>query len=144
MVDFFDVGIKRLLFQNPKFIIIFNSTVNTYTILQLCYSLVPNVDIEEVSPTSSQSGSSCAEEVRGPGPVTGILDQHTRASSGEDDEDDDGLRISRINGRGTPGVSWNGNGERRRRKLPEIPKNKKCKLEVVGVHSLQSISIIKI
>lgn len=26
---------------------------------------------------------------------------------------------------------WNGNGERRRRKLPEIPKNKKCKFTIL-------------
>ncbi|XP_077302150.1 JNK-interacting protein Aplip1 [Arctopsyche grandis] len=70
------------------------------------YSLVPNVDIEEVSPTSSQSGSSCGGDTRPIQTGPAILDQHTRASS-------------------TPTLGWNGNGERRRRKLPEIPKNKK-------------------
>lgn len=89
---------------------------------------MPNVDIEEVSPTSSQSGSSCAGDVRPIQNGPALLDPHTRNSSGEDDEDDDGLRIGRINGHATSGMgNWNGNGERRRRKLPEIPKNKKCK-----------------
>lgn len=84
--------------------------------------LVPNVGLEEDSPTSSQSGS---ERPCGKGARAGGAGPEGRASSGEDDEDDDGLRPGRAAPRG-PAVSWAG-GERRRRKLPEIPKNKKCK-----------------
>lgn len=107
----------------------------SWTRSHLFHSLVPNVDIEEVSPTSSQSGSSCAGDVRPIQTGPALLDPHTRASSGEDDEDDDGLRIGRINGHAAPGMgNWNGNGERRRRKLPEIPKNKKCKTPMWPLH----------
>lgn len=77
------------------------------------YRLVHDVAVDEESPTSSKSDpeTDCDTPAEA-GPHVNI--KSTESSCGQ------GPRNVVLN-------VWNGNGERRRRKLPEIPKNKKCK-----------------
>lgn len=72
-------------------------------------------------------------------------DANNRQRHVEDDEIGDGLKTSIItesescrNIHGPERMTPNGfsGGERRRRKLPEIPKNKKCKLRVMPTNLL--------
>lgn len=70
---------------------------------------------DEDSPTSSKSD-----------PDT---DCDTPGESGHGGGIDDGDVVH--HGRGSGIIQWGGAGERRRRKLPEIPKNKKRKLKYI-------------
>lgn len=67
--------------------------------------MVHDVVVDEESPTSSKSDPETDCDIGG----------ETRLSSKSEKKE---------SSRGTPIPSWT--GERRRRKLPEIPKNKKC------------------
>lgn len=81
------------------------------------YRLVPDILDEEESPTSSKSD-----------PETDC-DIAPHSHPGGCSALEDGPHIQSITpmhtGRGTTIIPWGGAGERRRRKLPEIPKNKK-------------------
>lgn len=75
------------------------------------FRLVHDVNVDEESPTSSKSDpdTDCDTPGESAG-ATGVLDERGV-----------GYEIR------APATVWRGPGERRRRKLPEIPKNKKCK-----------------
>ncbi|XP_022907782.1 JNK-interacting protein 1 [Onthophagus taurus] len=87
------------------------------------YSLVHDVNIEEESPTSSKSD---------PDTDCDIVPDGKPKVSGPESEDNHGCQVqmSRV-----PLAPWRGPGERRRRKLPEIPKNKKS--AVVTMYNAQ-------
>lgn len=76
-------------------------------------SLVHDVNVDEESPTSSKSDPDTDCDILGEGrsPAHAVSDEDRNAPPST---------------RGSLGP-WIGPGERRRRKLPEIPKNRKCK-----------------
>lgn len=85
----------------------------------ICFDrLVPNVGFEDESPSSKSEDS--PEEERGcVGDGETVINQEETISSPPQPEVTDLQR--------SPRHQTFTNGERRRRKLPEIPKNKKCK-----------------
>ncbi|XP_059614732.1 JNK-interacting protein 1 [Phlebotomus argentipes] len=110
------------------------------------YSLVPGLDDGEPSPSpkSDSSASDCEEGGADPRAATphkssadgGFLGQQIALSSGaEDDEIGDGLRTQTLQApvlaRTNSLPFMSGSTERRRRKLPEIPKNKKSSIMVM-------------
>lgn len=97
--------------------------------------LVPDILADEESPTSSKSDPDTDCDIPGPGPpqsAAGHGSSYLDMGHGPQDESDKGDDAYNQNfgahtTRGASFIHWGGSGERRRRKLPEIPKNKKCK-----------------
>ncbi|GJQ79629.1 putative JNK-interacting protein [Trypoxylus dichotomus] len=85
------------------------------------YSLVHDVNVDEESPTSSKSDPDTDCD------ILGEVRPSTHATIAEDKIAPPAARA--------PLAPWKGPGERRRRKLPEIPKNKKS--TVVTLYSAQ-------
>lgn len=101
---------------------------------------MPIVGLEEDSPSNSSGESTCSTG-NGGGSTNNILGSHNRVSSG--DEDDEEPIRTRPPPRTTapPLPPWNnGTGERKRRKLPEIPKTKKCESMKNEVNIWNSVS----
>lgn len=85
------------------------------------YRLVPNVGLEDESPSSKSDGS--PEEDRSCGdPEGATTDAPEPVSTTPPPEPIEPNRSPR---------HQTFNGERRRRKLPEIPKNRKCKCLII-------------
>lgn len=82
--------------------------------------LVPNVGFEDESPSSKSEES--PEEDRGC-----VGDIETTTVTVQDGEESPTLQGEVTESPRSPRHQTFTNGERRRRKLPEIPKNKKCK-----------------
>lgn len=100
-----------------------------------CNSLVHDVNVDEESPTSSKSDPDTDCDILGEG----------RPSA----------HVAIVEDKVVPPTArssmppWKGPGERRRRKLPEIPKNKKCKCNITHymskyypIYTYQNIIII--
>lgn len=96
---------------------------------------MPDILADEESPTSSKSDPDIDCDISEPGSThfeAGHGPSQSGTAHGASDSCDNGDDIFNQNFggsqiRGASFIHWNGSGERRRRKLPEIPKNKKCK-----------------
>lgn len=102
--------------------------------------LVPDILADEESPTSSKSDPDLDCDIPGPAqghgpPVAGTGHGPHDECDKRDDHDPYNQTYNATQIRGASFIHWNGSGERRRRKLPEIPKNKICKYDTFSLGS---------